>query len=151
MPSGSASDLLDESEDRVEQYVDQYFDQCLFQTEYPAIRYAVAFVTRSTSGCGWRGGIQYDTVLPFDFDGDPATVLAECGQQVLDCINFDRERIYPSFRVKASAGAILYSSEKANVQFQADGQNLNNVLDEIDFGGPFQETRSGRREAICFV
>ena len=51
------------------------------------------------------GGIQYDTGLPFDFDGDPATVLAEYGQQVLNRINFDRGRIYPSFQVNASVGA----------------------------------------------
>ena len=65
------------------------------------------------------GGIQYDTGLPFEFDGDPATVLAEYGQQVLDRINFDRGRIYPSFQVNASAGANLYSSERVNVQLQA--------------------------------
>ena len=50
------------------------------------------------------GGIQYDTGLPFEFDGDPATVLAEYGQQVLNRINFARGRIYPSFQVNASAG-----------------------------------------------
>ncbi|MEI9970049.1 MAG: hypothetical protein WDM87_16025 [Terracidiphilus sp.] len=57
------------------------------------------------------GGIQYDTGLPFEFDGGPATVLAEYGQQVLDRINFDRGRIDPSFQVNASAGAELYNSE----------------------------------------
>ncbi len=51
------------------------------------------------------GGIQYDTGLPFEFDGDPGQVLAQYGQQVLDRINFARGRIYPSFQVNASAGA----------------------------------------------
>ena len=51
------------------------------------------------------GGIQYDTGLPFDFDGDPATALAEYGQQVFNRINFARGRLYPSFQVNASAGA----------------------------------------------
>jgi hypothetical protein len=89
------------------------------------------------------GGIQYDTGLPFEFDGDPATVLAEYGQQMLDRINFDRGRIYPSLQVNASAGASLYSSEKVNVQLQADGQNLNNVLNVIDFGGLFSGNAIG--------
>jgi Carboxypeptidase regulatory-like domain/TonB-dependent Receptor Plug Domain len=89
------------------------------------------------------GGIQYDTGLPFEFDGDPATVLAQYGQQVLDRINFDRGRIFPSFQVNASAGADVYKSEKFNLHVQADGQNLNNVLDVIDFGGLFSGNAIG--------
>jgi len=89
------------------------------------------------------GGMQYDTGLPFQFDGDPATVLAEYGQQVLDRINFDRGRIDPTFQVNASVGADLYKSEHVTVQLQADGQNLNNVLDVIDFGGLFSGNAIG--------
>ena len=89
------------------------------------------------------GGIQYDTGLPFEFDGDPDTVLAQYGQQVLDRINFDRGRIYPSFQVDASAGANVYTSDRMQMQLQADGQNLNNVLDVIDFGGLFSGNAIG--------
>ena len=89
------------------------------------------------------GGIQYDTGLPFEFNGDPATVLAEYGQQVLDRINFARGRIYPSFLVNASAGADVYKSDRVNMQFQIDGQNLTNVLDVIDFGGLFSGNAIG--------
>ena len=89
------------------------------------------------------GGIQYDTGLPFEFDGDPATVLAEYGQQVLNRINFARGRIYPSFQVNASAGADIYKSDRVNMQFQVDGQNLTNVLDVIDFGGLFSGNAIG--------
>ena len=89
------------------------------------------------------GGIQYDSGLPFEFDGDPATVLAEYGQPVLDRINFDRGRIDPAFQVNASAGANLYHSERFNVRLQADGQNLNNLLDVIDFGGLFSGNAIG--------
>jgi len=89
------------------------------------------------------GGIQYDSGLPFEFDGDPATVLAEYGQQVLDRINFSRSRIYPAFQVNASAGADIYKSERVNMRFQVDGQNLNNVLNVIDFGGLFSGNAIG--------
>jgi hypothetical protein len=89
------------------------------------------------------GGIQYDTGLPFEFDGDPATVLAQYGPQVLSRINFARGRIFPSFQVNASAGADVYKSEHMNVRFQIDGQNLNNVLDVIDFGGLFSGNAIG--------
>ena len=52
-------------------------------------------------------------------------------------------RIYPSFQVNVSAGATVYKSERFNVQLQADGQNLTNVLDVIDFGGLFSGNAIG--------
>lgn len=89
------------------------------------------------------GGMQYDSGLPFEFDGDPATVLAQYGQQMLDRINFARGRIYPSFQVNASAGGVIYKSDRVNMTLQADGQNLNNVLNVIDFGGLFSGNAIG--------
>jgi hypothetical protein len=97
------------------------------------------------------GGIQYDTGLPFDFqcpDGETqqqciAGVAATYGQQVVDRINFARGRIYPAFQVNVSAGADLYKSERFNVRLQADGQNLTNVLNVIDFGGLFSGNAIG--------
>jgi hypothetical protein len=89
------------------------------------------------------GGIQYDTGLPFEFDGDPATVLAQYGRQVLDRINFNRGRIDPSFQVNATAGADIYKSDRMDMHIQADGQNLTNVLDVIDFGGLFSGNAIG--------
>jgi len=88
-------------------------------------------------------GVQFDSGLPFDFDGDPATVLAEYGQQVLNRINFARGRIYPAFQANASLGADVYKSDRLNMRFQADGQNLNNVLNVIDFGGLFSGNAIG--------
>jgi hypothetical protein len=87
--------------------------------------------------------VQYDTGLPFEFDGDPSTVLAEYGQQVLNRINFARGRIDPSFQVNASAGADLYRSDRMTMRIQADAQNLTNVLDVIDFGGLFSGNAIG--------
>ena len=89
------------------------------------------------------GGIQYDTGLPFEFVGDPGTVLAQYGREVLNRINFARGRIYPSFQVNASAGADLYKSDRMTTRFQVDGQNLSNVLDVIDFGGLFSGNAIG--------
>jgi len=88
-------------------------------------------------------GVQFDSGLPFDFDGDPATVLADYGQQVLSRINFARGRIYPAFQANASAGADIYKSEHVKMRFQADGQNLNNILNVIDFGGLFSGNAIG--------
>ena len=95
------------------------------------------------------GGIQYDTGLPFEFDGDPSTVLAQYGQQVLNRINFSRGRIYPAFQVNASAGADIYKSDHLTMRFQNDGQNLNNVLDVIDFGGLFSGNAIGPPRSVA--
>jgi hypothetical protein len=98
---------------------------------------------QAASRLWFAGGVQYDTGLPFEFDGDPSTVLAEYGQQVLNRINFARGRIDPSFQVNASAGADLYRSDRMTMRIQADAQNLTNVLDVIDFGGLFSGNAIG--------
>jgi hypothetical protein len=89
------------------------------------------------------GGIQYGSGLPFEFDGDYETALAEYGPQVLSRVNFARGRIYPSLIVSASAGADVYKSDRMHVRLQVDGQNLTNVLNLIDFGGLFSGNSIG--------
>jgi hypothetical protein len=89
------------------------------------------------------GGINYDSGLPFEFDGDPGTVLAQYGPQVLDRINFNRGRIDPSLILNVSAGADVYTSDRLKMQLQVDGENLTNVLDVIDFGGLFSGNAIG--------
>jgi hypothetical protein len=91
----------------------------------------------------FAGGIQYGSGLPFEFDGDYQTALEEYGQQVIDRVNFARGRILPSLIVSASAGADVYKSERMDVRLQADGQNLTNVLNLIDFGGLFSGNAIG--------
>ena len=54
--------------------------------------------------------------LPFEFDGDPETVLEEYGQQVLNRINFARGRIYPALIVSCSAGVDVYKSDRMNMR-----------------------------------
>ena len=94
------------------------------------------------------GGVQYDTGLPFEFDGSPSTVLAEYGENVLNRINFAQGRIYPAFLVNASAGAEVYKSDHMRMRFQVDGQNLSNVLDVIDFGGLFSGNAIGPSRSV---
>ena len=94
------------------------------------------------------GGAQYDTGLPFDFNGTPQEVLAEYGQQVLDRINFNRDRIDPTIQANASAGVDIQQSERVTIQMQADGENLTNVLDVIDFGGLFSGNAIGPSRSL---
>jgi hypothetical protein len=96
------------------------------------------------------GGIQYDTGLPFQpncncppIEPCIAMETATYGPQVVDRLNWTRFRILPSFQVNASVGAEVYRSDRVNVQLQADGQNLTNVVDVIDFGGLFSGNAIG--------
>ena len=88
-------------------------------------------------------GVQYDTGLPFEFEGDRDDALAEYGEDVISRINFDRGRILPAFQVNASAGADIYQSERVKMHLQADGQNLTNILNVINFGGLFSGNAIG--------
>jgi hypothetical protein len=45
--------------------------------------------------------------------------------------------------VDASVGAEIYKSDRLNMRIQADGQNLNNRLNVIDFGGLFSGNAIG--------
>ena len=65
------------------------------------------------------------------------------GKAVVDRVNFARGRIYPSFLVNASAGAEIYKSDKFSMKLQADGHNLTNVVNVIDFGGLFSGNAIG--------
>ena len=89
------------------------------------------------------GGVQYGSGLPFEFDGDYQTALEEYGPQVISRVNFARGRILPSLLLSASAGADVYKTDKIDMKVQVDGQNLNNELNLIDFGGLFSGNAIG--------
>jgi hypothetical protein len=83
------------------------------------------------------GGSEYGSGLPFDFQGSYQQALQEYGAQVVNRLNFDRGRINPLLSLSASVGADVYKRESLTVRVQADGENLNNQLNVIDFGGLF--------------
>lgn len=86
----------------------------------------------------WAGvGADYGSGLPFEFEGDEADALAEYGPAVISRLNFARGRVRPLLAINASLGIDVYTSERATIRFQADGENLSNRLNVIDFGGLF--------------
>jgi hypothetical protein len=82
-------------------------------------------------------GATYGSGLPFAYTGTLDEALAQYGPQMVSRINFDRGRILPSLAISASLGADIYKSAHITTRFQADGDNLNNRLNVIDFGGLF--------------
>lgn len=91
----------------------------------------------------FAGGLTSDSGLPFEFTGNEDDALAQYGQQLIDRVDFDRGRVRPSLSVDASIGADLYKSERFKVRLQADGRNLNDRLNVIDFGGLFSGNAIG--------
>ena len=89
------------------------------------------------------GGVQYGSGLPFEFEGDYATALAQYGPNVLSRVDFPRGRVLPSLLLSASAGVDLHKKEKVDIKLQIDGQNLTNVLNLIDFAGLFSGNAIG--------
>lgn len=81
--------------------------------------------------------------MPFDFDGTEQQALSEYGQAVVNRININSGRIKPTLAVDATFGAQIYKTERLALNFQADGENLNNRLNVIDFGGLFSGNAIG--------
>jgi outer membrane cobalamin receptor len=82
-------------------------------------------------------GASYGSGLPFDYGGTEEDALALYGPATVNRLNFDRGRIKPLLAVSASLGVDVYKSDRVNARLQLDGDNLNNRLNVIDFGGLF--------------
>jgi len=91
----------------------------------------------------FAAGAAYGSGLPFEFEGTATDALAQYGPEVVGRLNFARGRVRPVLAVNSSIGADIYKREKVNVRLQADGDNLNNRLNVIDFGGLFSGNAIG--------
>jgi hypothetical protein len=89
------------------------------------------------------GGADYGSGLPFQFQGTEQEALQQYSQAVVDRVNFARGRVKPNLSVNASLGIDLHTSEKATIRLQADGENLNNRLNLLDFNGLFSRNAIG--------
>jgi hypothetical protein len=88
-------------------------------------------------------GSDYNSGLPFQPDLTPQQYATEYGQNVINRLNFNRDRIDPYLTENVSVGADLYQHEKRSLRLQADVQNLSNTLEVIDFGGLFSGNALG--------
>ena len=83
-----------------------------------ATPFGAACATRLRRACGSRAAFSTTPDCLSNFNAPMANQAvhrgrrAQYGQQVVDRINFDRGRILPAFQVNASAGALLYKSER---------------------------------------
>ncbi len=88
-------------------------------------------------------GAEYNSGLPFDYTGTEADAIAQYGPAVVGRLNFVRGRVEPAMLFDATAAAELYRNKRVTMNLQADGTNLSNQLDVIDFGGLFSGNAIG--------
>jgi hypothetical protein len=88
-------------------------------------------------------GAEYNSGLPFDYTGTEADAITQYGRAVVGRLNFARGRVRPALLFDATAAAELYQNKRVTVNLQADGANLSNQLDVIDFGGLFSGNAIG--------
>ena len=88
-------------------------------------------------------GSDYNSGLPFSANQTVQQDVSEYGQAVVNHLNLDHGRILPYLTEDASVSAELYKREKLSVRLQADGENLSNTLEVIDFGGLFSGNAMG--------
>jgi hypothetical protein len=92
--------------------------------------------------------LEYDSGLPVDFDGTRQQALAQYGASLVNRVNFSRGRVDPSLTVNASIAREWQLRDRIRARLEADGENLNNQVDLLDFAGLFsgnavQPPRSG--------
>jgi outer membrane receptor protein involved in Fe transport len=88
-------------------------------------------------------GSDYNSGLPFDANQTLQQNVAEYGPAVVNNLNFDRGRILPYMTEDASVSADLYHRDKVLVRLQADGENLSNRMQVVDFAGLFSGNAVG--------
>ena len=93
------------------------------------------------------GGAEYGSGLPFDYQGTLNDALAQYGPAVIARLNFDRGRVRSNASIDvASAVDVCRWTTKGtegSVRLQADGTNLADRLNVIDFGGLFSGNAIG--------
>jgi len=88
---------------------------------------------------------QYGSGLPADLgdNPDPASLVAQFGNNVVSRVNFARGRVGPNFSLDLGAGTELYRKELRTIQVQFQATNLTDRLNVINFASLFSGTAVG--------
>jgi hypothetical protein len=85
---------------------------------------------------------QYGSGLPADLSSteDQSFLLAQYGSAILDRVNFDRERIRPTFSLDVAAGVQLYRKELRSAALQIQISNVTDRVNVLNFASLFSGT-----------
>ena len=87
----------------------------------------------------------YGSGLPADL-GDNADynfLLAQYGAQVLSRVNFDRQRVRPSYSLDLAGGVDVLRRDRKAMILEAEAANLTNRVNVINFASLFSGTAIG--------
>jgi outer membrane cobalamin receptor len=90
-------------------------------------------------------GSSYGSGLPAD-PGDSAGynfLLAQYGAQVLSRVNFDRQRVRPSYSLDLAGGVEALRRDRTAIILEVEGANLTNRVNVINFASLFSGTAVG--------
>jgi hypothetical protein len=116
------------------------------QDQRNSVRARLAY--QLTTHLWFAAGATYGSGLPFDYQGTESEALSEYGAEMTGRLNFSRGRVRPMLAVNSSVGIDFYRHKKTNMRLQIDGDNLNNRLNVIDFGGLFSGNAVGPARSI---
>jgi hypothetical protein len=97
----------------------------------------------------FSGGVRYGSGLPVELEDDEEEEQP-ISQEILDRVNFDRERIRPNFSLDLSAGLRIWEEDSRSVTVQFDVRNLTDRLNVINFTGLFSGTALAPKRQFTF-
>jgi hypothetical protein len=86
------------------------------------------------------GGLRYGSGLPVELEDDEEGEAQPIAQEILDRVNFDRQRVRPNFSLDLSAGLRIWEQDHRSLVAQFDVRNLTDRLNLINFSGLFSGT-----------
>jgi hypothetical protein len=107
----------------------------------------------------FSGGVRYGSGLPVELEDDDdedeegeedEDEAQPISQEILDRVNFDRERIRPNFSLDLSAGVRLWEQDSRSLIVQFDVRNVTNRLNVINFSGLFSGTALAPERQFTF-
>jgi hypothetical protein len=90
-------------------------------------------------------GASYGSGLPAELDtnADYSFLLSQYGAQIVSRVNFDRQRVRPSYSFDLAGGVDLLRKDRRVVTVEAEAFNLTNRVNVINFASLFSGTAVG--------
>ena len=87
----------------------------------------------------------YGSGLPLELGDNPdyLFLLAQYGAQVLSRVNFDRQRVRPSYSLDLAGGVDVLRRERTAITLEGEAANLTNRVNAINFASLFSGTAIG--------
>jgi outer membrane cobalamin receptor len=84
--------------------------------------------------------VSYNSGLPVEFVGDPTQALAQYGPRIVGQVDFESGRVRPSASLDGAFSVVMFKTDRQKVRIQANGVNLTDRLNVINFAGLFSGT-----------